>query len=233
MLKLETVDVNRGETQVLWDIALEVPAGERVAILGSNGAGKSSLMAAITGVLPPRRGEIYFRGQSLKGFKPYQITQLGIALVPEGRRVYKDMTVRENLEIGAFPKRGRPMIKQSMERVFTLFPKLKERRRQRGGTLSGGEQQMLAIGRALMSMPELLLIDELSLGLAPLVTKEIYAALANLGDETTVLLVEQNVELALKHSRQAYIVESGRVTRSGLSAELMDDPDIRRAYLGM
>ena len=233
MLKLETVDVNRGETQVLWDIALEVPAGERVAILGSNGAGKSSLMAAITGVLPPRRGEIYFRGQSLKGFKPYQITQLGIALVPEGRRVYKDMTVRENLEMGAFPKRGRPMIKQSMERVLTLFPILEERRNQRGGTLSGGEQQMLAIGRALMSMPELLLIDELSLGLAPRVTKEIYAALANLGDETTVLMVEQNVELALKHSRQAHIVESGRVTRSGASAELMDDPDIRRAYLGM
>ena len=233
MLKIKDVDVYRGETQVLWEIALEVPAGERIAILGSNGAGKSSLMAAITGVLPPRRGEIYFRGQSLKGFKPYQITQLGIALVPEGRRVYKDMTVRENLEMGAFPKRGRPMIKQSMERVLTLFPKLQERRNQRGGTLSGGEQQMLAIGRALMSMPELLLIDELSLGLAPRVTKEIYAALANLGDETTVLMVEQNVELALKHSRQAHIVESGRVTRSGASAELMDDPDIRRAYLGM
>jgi len=233
MLKIKDVDVYRGETQVLWEIALEVPAGERVAILGSNGAGKSSLMAAITGVLPPRKGEIYFRGQSLKGLKPYQITQLGIALVPEGRRVYKDMTVRENLEMGAFPKRGRPMIKQSMERVLTLFPILQERRNQRGGTLSGGEQQMLAIGRALMSMPELLLIDELSLGLAPRVTKEIYAALANLGDETTVLMVEQNVELALKHSRQAHIVESGRVTRSGASAELMDDPDIRRAYLGM
>jgi branched-chain amino acid transport system ATP-binding protein len=233
MLKINDVDVYRGETQVLWEIALEVPAGERVAILGSNGAGKSSLMAAITGVLPPRKGEIYFRGQSLKGLKPYQITQLGIALVPEGRRVYKDMTVRENLEMGAFPKRGRPMIKQSMERVLTLFPILQERRNQRGGTLSGGEQQMLAIGRALMSMPELLLIDELSLGLAPRVTKEIYAALANLGDETTVLMVEQNVELALKHSRQAHIVESGRVTRSGASAELMDDPDIRRAYLGM
>lgn len=233
MLKINGVDVYRGETQVLWDIALEVPAGERVAVLGSNGAGKSSLMAAITGVLPPRRGEIYFRGQSLKGFKPYQITQLGIAMVPEGRRVYKDMTVRENLEMGAFPKRGRPMLKQSMERVLTLFPKLRERRNQRGGTLSGGEQQMLAIGRALMSMPELMLIDELSLGLAPLVTKEIYAALKNLGDETTVLMVEQNVELALKNSRRAYIVESGRVTQSGASAELINDPDIRRAYLGM
>jgi branched-chain amino acid transport system ATP-binding protein len=233
MLKVSGVDICRGETQVLWDIALEVHPGERVAILGSNGAGKSSLMAAITGVLPPRKGEIQFRGQSLAGFKPYQITQLGIALVPEGRRVYKDMTVRENLEMGAFPKRGRPMLKQSMERVLALFPKLQERRHQRGGTLSGGEQQMLAIGRALMSLPELLLIDELSLGLAPRVTKEIYAALENLGDGTTVLLVEQNVELALKHSQRAYIVESGRVTRSGASKDLMDDSDIRRAYLGM
>ena len=233
MLKISGMDVYRGETQVLWDIALEIQAGERVAVLGSNGAGKSSLMAAITGILAPRRGAIDFRGQSLVGFKPYQITQLGIALVPEGRRVYKDMTVRENLEMGAFPKRGRPMLKRSMDRILTLFPRLQERRNQQAGTLSGGEQQMLAIGRALMSLPELLLIDELSLGLAPRVTKEIYAALENLGGETTVLLVEQNVELALKHSRRAYIVESGRVTRTGASAELMDDPDIRRAYLGL
>ena len=233
MLQVSGVDVYRGETQVLWDIALEVQAGERVAILGSNGAGKSSLMAAVTGVLAPRRGKIEFKGRSLVGLKPYQVTQLGIALVPEGRRVYKDMTVRENLEMGAFPKRGRSMLKQTMARVYTLFPKLQERRHQRAGTLSGGEQQMLAIGRALMSLPELLLIDELSLGLAPLVTKEIYAALDNLGDETTVLLVEQNVELALKHSGRAYIVESGRVTGSGASRDLMDDPDIRRAYLGM
>jgi len=233
MLTVSGVDVYRGETQVLWDIAIEIQAGERVAVLGSNGAGKSSLMAAITGVLAPRKGAIDFRGQSLVGFKPYQITQLGIALVPEGRRVYKDMTVRENLEMGAFPKRGRPMLKGSMDRVLALFPKLQERRNQRAGTLSGGEQQMLAIGRALMSLPELLLIDELSLGLAPRVTKEIYATLESLGDETTVLLVEQNVELALKNSRRAYIIESGRITRSGASADLMDDPDIRRAYLGL
>ena len=233
MLKISGMDVYRGETQVLWDIALEIQAGERVAVLGSNGAGKSSLMAAITGILAPRRGAIDFRGQSLVGFKPYQITQLGIALVPEGRRVYKDMTVRENLEMGAFPKRGRPMRKRSMDRVLTLFPKLQERRQQHAGTLSGGEQQMLAIGRALMSLPDLLLIDELSLGLAPRVTKEIYAALDKLGGETTVLLVEQNVELALKHSERAYIVESGRIPRTGASGDLMDDPDIRRAYLGL
>jgi branched-chain amino acid transport system ATP-binding protein len=233
MLTIAGVDVYRGETQVLWDIAIDIQAGERVAVLGSNGAGKSSLMAAITGVLTPRKGAIDFRGRSLVGFKPHQITQLGIALVPEGRRVYKDMTVRENLEMGAFPKRGRPLLKGSMDRVLALFPKLQERRSQRAGTLSGGEQQMLAIGRALMSLPELLLIDELSLGLAPRVTKEIYAALESLGGETTVLLVEQNVELALKNSRRAYIIESGRITRTGASADLMDDPDIRRAYLGL
>jgi len=233
MLKVAGVDVYRGETQILWDIALEVHDGERVAILGSNGAGKSSLMAAITGVLALRQGAILFKGQSLAGLKPYQITQLGIALVPEGRRVYKDMTVKENLEMGAFPKRGRPRLKQTMQRIFELFPKLQERIHQRGGTLSGGEQQMLAIGRALMSLPELLLVDELSLGLAPRVTKEIYAALEGLGDETTVLLVEQNVELALRNSQRAYILESGRVTRGGASAELVNDPDIRRAYLGM
>lgn len=233
MLTISDVDVYRGETQVLWDIALEIHAGERVAILGSNGAGKTSLMAAITGMLTPGKGDIRFREQSLKGLKPFQITQLGIALVPEGRRVYKDMTVLENLEMGAFPKRGRPMRQRTLEHVFELFPKLMERKRQRAGTLSGGEQQMLAIGRALMSMPELLLIDELSLGLAPRVTKEIFAALEELGDDTTILLVEQNVEQALKHSQRAYIIESGRVTRSGMSAELMNDPDIRRAYLGI
>jgi branched-chain amino acid transport system ATP-binding protein len=233
MLNIETLDVFRGETQVLWDIDLDVAAGERVAILGSNGAGKSSLMAAITGTLKPHRGRIVFGDQSLVGLKPYQITQLGIALVPEGRRVYKGMSVRENLEMGAFVRRGRPYLKQTMARVFALFPVLEERAGQGAGTLSGGEQQMLAIGRALMSRPELLLIDELSLGLAPRVTKEIYAALDSLGSETTVLLVEQNVELALRHSERAYIVESGRVTGSGVSAELIDDPDIRRAYLGL
>ncbi|MFZ0134432.1 MAG: ABC transporter ATP-binding protein [Desulfobacterales bacterium] len=208
-------------------------AGERVAILGSNGEGKSSLMAAITGLLVPRGGRLDFRGQSLAGLKPYQITQLGIALVPEGRRVYRDMTVRENLEMGVFPKRGRPILNQTMQRVFDLFPKLQERTHQRAGTLSGGEQQMLAIGRALMSLPELLLIDELSLGLAPMVTRQIYVALAALGDDTTVVLVEQNVEVALRNSQRAYIVESERITRSGVSTDLMDDPDIRRAYLGL
>ena len=233
MLKLSNVDVFRGETQVLWDITLDVNPGERVAIIGSNGAGKSSLLATITGGLAARGGQLTFKGTSLAGLKPYQITQLGLALVPEGRHVYPDMTVKENLEIGAYPKRGRALLAGSMADVMDLFPVLKARKHQRAGTLSGGEQQMLAVGRALMSRPELLLIDELSLGLAPLVTKQIYSTLAKLGREITILLVEQNVEQAMVNSQRAYILESGHLTRTGLSSELIADPDIRRAYLGI
>jgi branched-chain amino acid transport system ATP-binding protein len=233
MLEISEIDVIRGETQVLWGVSLEVHHGERVAILGSNGAGKSTLLAAVTGLLPLRRGDIRLRGDSLKGKKAHQITQLGVAMVPEGRRVYRDMTVLENLEMGAYPKRGRDQLGQTMEHVLRIFPVLGQRRDQWAGTLSGGEQQMLAIGRALMSRPELLLIDELSLGLAPLVTKEIYRALDSLAEETTILMVEQNVEQALNHSQRAYILESGRMTRNGPSPELMQDADIRRAYLGM
>lgn len=233
MLEISEVDVFRGETQVLWEVSLEVSRGERVAILGSNGAGKSSLLAAITGVLPVRRGTVRFNGESLAGMKPHRITRLGVALVPEGRRVYREMTVLENLEMGAYPKRGRARMADTLERVLTLFPVLERRKDQAGGTLSGGEQQMLAIGRALMSRPELLFIDELSLGLAPLITREIFRALDSLAGETTILLVEQNVEQALRHSQRAYVLESGRMTRTGLSADLMEDSDIRRAYLGL
>lgn len=233
MLEVSEIDVFRGETQVLWNVSLEVHPGERVAILGSNGAGKSSLLGAVTGVLPARRGTIVFKGMSLAGLKPHRITQLGIALVPEGRRVYREMTVAENLEMGGYPRRSRGWIRETLEHVLGIFPALSERRHQLAGTLSGGEQQMLAIGRALMSRPELLLIDELSLGLAPLITKEIYRALSGLVEETTILLVEQNVEQALQHSQRAYVLESGRMTRNGPSAELMADDGIRRAYLGM
>lgn len=233
MLEVSGIDVFRGETQVLWEVSFDVHLGERVAILGSNGAGKSSLLAAITGVLPPRRGEIRFRGEPLRGMKPHRIIQSGVALVPEGRRVYREMTVAENLEMGAYPKRGRADMQRTMEHVMHIFPALEKRRGQAAGTLSGGEQQMLAVGRALMSRPELLLIDELSLGLAPLVTREIYRALDRLVEETTILLVEQNVEQALRHSQRAYVMESGRMVREGVSADLMEDDGIRRAYLGM
>lgn len=233
MLKLSGVNVFRGETQVLWDISLEVASQERVAILGSNGAGKSTLLGTIVGVLPPVRGELSFKGESLLGRNPHEIVQMGLAMVPEGRRIYRDMTVWENLEMGAYPKRGRKALIQTMGHVVGLFPVLTERKGQRAGTLSGGEQQMLAIGRAMMSRPEMLLIDELSLGLAPIVTQEIYRVLDRLAEETTILMVEQNVEQALRHSRRAYVLESGRMARSGLSKDLIEDKEIRRAYLGL
>jgi len=233
MLKISNLNVFRGETQILWDVSIEVKEGEKVAILGSNGAGKSTLLLSIMGVLPPSGGEIRFAGTPISGQKAHQITRAGLALVPEGRRVYGDMTVWENLEIGAYPKRGRKDLDQTRGHVIELFPILAERKHQRAGTLSGGEQQMLAIGRALMSSPRMLFIDELSLGLAPLVTKEIFKVLDALSDETTILLVEQNVEQALKHSQRAYILESGRITRSGASKDLVEDEDIKRAYLGM
>jgi len=233
MLKISNLNVFRDETQILWDVSIEVKEGEKVAILGSNGAGKSTLLLSIMGVLPPSGGEIRFAGTPITGQKAHQITRAGLALVPEGRRVYGDMTVWENLEIGAYPKRGRKDLDQTRGHVIELFPILAERKHQRAGTLSGGEQQMLAIGRALMSSPRMLFIDELSLGLAPLVTKEIFKVLDALSDETTILLVEQNVEQALKHSQRAYILESGRITRSGASEDLVEDEDIKRAYLGM
>jgi len=233
MLKITNLDVFRGETQILWDVSIEVKEGEKVAILGSNGAGKSTLLLSIMGVLPPSAGEIRFAGTPISGQKAHQITRAGLALVPEGRRVYGDMTVWENLEIGAYPKRGRKDLDQTRGHVIELFPILAERKHQRAGTLSGGEQQMLAIGRALMSSPRMLFIDELSLGLAPLITKEIFKVLDSLAHETTILLVEQNVEQALKHSQRAYILVSGRIKRSGTSEDLVEDEDIKRAYLGM
>ena len=233
LLDVSHMDLFRGETQVLWDVSLTIDPGERVAILGSNGAGKSSFLSAVTAVLTPARGEIRFNGQLLVGKRPHEVTGLGIAVVPEGRRVYKDLSVKENLEMGAYPKSARGRLKESLKHVIQLFPALGQRQQQPAGTLSGGEQQMLAIGRALMSRPKLLLVDELSLGLAPMITKSIYRTLSALGAGITLLLVEQNVEQALSFSQRAYIFESGRITRSGLSADLMQDADIRRAYLGL
>jgi branched-chain amino acid transport system ATP-binding protein len=233
LLEVAHIDLFRGETQVLWQVSLALAPGERVAILGSNGAGKSSFLAAVTATIPPAAGTIRFDGQSLAGKRPHEVTGLGIALVPEGRRVYKDMSVGENLEMGAFPKRARGRLKETLEHILQLFPILGQRRDQPAGTLSGGEQQMLAIGRALMSRPRLLLVDELSLGLAPMITKSIYRTLSELGSDITILLVEQNVEQALNFSQRACILENGRITRSGRSSDLLQDADIRRAYLGL
>lgn len=217
----------------MWDVSLVVGEREKVAILGGNGAGKSTLLQSIMGILRPASGTIAFKGDSLVGKKPYQIIQLGLALVPEGRHIYKDMSVWENLEMGAYPRRGRKWMRETMVEVTSLFPFLRDRRDQSAGTLSGGEQQMLAIGRALMSRPEMLFVDELSLGLAPIVIKEIFRVLEGLSRRTTIMLVEQNVEQALKHSERAYILKSGRIDRSGPSLELANDPDIKKAYLGL
>lgn len=233
MISWDNIDVFRGETQVLWGISIKVEEGERVAILGSNGAGKTTLLLATVGLLEIRGGQISFKGTLLNGKRPYEIARLGIALVPEGRRVYKDMTVYENLLMGSYPVKDRISDKRDMDLIYGLFPILKQRRHQRAGTLSGGEQQMLAIGRALMARPELLLLDELSLGLAPLVTKEIYRVIDALPEQTTVLLVEQNVEEALRHSHRAYVLETGRIMKEGPSPELYSDESIRKAYLGL
>ena len=219
--------------QVLLSTAVLAGMGVLPLGLGSNGAGKSSLLAELTAAIPPAAGAIRFDGRPLAGRRPHEVTHLGIALVPEGRRVYKDMSVAENLEMGAFPKRARGRLKETLDHVVQLFPILGQRRDQPAGTLSGGEQQMLAIGRALMSRPRLLLVDELALGLAPMITQSIYRSLSALGADITILLVEQNVEQALNFSRRAYILESGRITRSGRSSELLQDADIRRAYLGL
>ncbi len=232
MLRIDHIDVYRGEAQILWDVSLHIQKGERIAILGSNGAGKTTLIETIFGGLPIRSGDIRWHDAPLAGKKPFEIVQLGLSLAPEGRRIYKEMTVWDNLSMGAYPKRGSKRMEENRRRVFNLFPILEERKHQIGSTLSGGEQQMLTIGRALMSDPELLVIDELSLGLAPLITREIYRILDELTD-MTLLLVEQNVDLALRHSQRAYIMESGRIVRSGLSRDLAGDPEIRKAYLGL
>ena len=233
MLRLSDVHTHYGPVKVLRGISIEVQQGEIVSLLGSNAAGKTTTLRTIFGVVRPTRGTVEFRGERIDHLPPETIARRGIALVPEGRRVYKDMSVRENLEMGAFPKSARGRLKEALEHVIQLFPILGERQNQPAGTLSGGEQQMLAIGRALMSQPTLLLVDELSLGLAPLITKSIYRTLSQLRSDMTLLLVEQNVEQALNFSQRAYILESGRMTRSGRSADLVQDADIRRAYLGM
>jgi branched-chain amino acid transport system ATP-binding protein len=233
MLEISGIDVFRNETQVLWDVSLTFKKGEKIAILGSNGAGKTTLLSTIMGLLPVSKGDIRFNGVSISGKKPHEITQMGLSIVPEGRHVYPQMSVLENLYMGGYPKRSRKEIASTLTWDFDLFPKLADRRDQMAGTLSGGEQQMLAIGRALMSKPEFLFIDELSLGLAPVITKEIFHTLEGIAKETTIVMVEQNVEQALKYSQYAYILENGRITQSGPSETLARDESIRKAYLGM
>ncbi len=233
MLKLENVEAFIGENQVLRGVSLTVPAGGSVAVLGANGAGKSSIIRAIQGLLKVRSGRILLEGREIQNQPAHQIARLGLGCVPEGRRVFKDMSVLDNLKMGAFLPQGRRVMDRTLEEITAMFPILGTRLHQRAGTLSGGEQQMLAMGRALMAKPKLLLVDELSLGLAPLVVQDIYRALRVVRESVTLLLVEQSVEQALKNSEQAYILETGQVVRQGASAELMADPALKEAYLGM
>ena len=233
MLRLDGVEAGYGDVTAVRDVSLEVRAGEIVALIGANGSGKTTTLRAITGLLPLRGGHVELDGRRISGLGPAAIVATGIAHVPEGRQLFPTMTVQENLELGARTAEGRTRRGETLARVFALFPRLGERRRQLAGTLSGGEQQMAAIGRALMACPRLLMLDEPSLGLAPVVVGAIFANLAAINREgLTILLVEQNVLRALRLSHRAYVLENGTIALAGPSATLLADERIKRAYLG-
>jgi len=235
MLELQNVETFYGNIQALKSISLEIAQGEIVTLIGANGAGKSTTLMTICGVVPPRKGEILFEGQSIQGLPPNTIVSMGISQVPEGRRIFPYLTVLENLDMGAFLRDDSAEIKTDLDYIFDLFPILAERRHQAGGTLSGGEQQMLAISRALMARPRLLLLDEPSLGLAPLVVKRIFEIVKKINSEnnTTVFLVEQNANLALKTAHRGYVMENGRIIMADAAANLLANEDVRKAYLGI
>lgn len=234
MLRLEALDVWYGPVQALYGVSLTVNAGEIVTLVGSNGAGKSTTLRAVSGLVVPRAGRVWLDGRAIQGLRADRVVALGVAQAPEGRRIFTRLTVRENLEMGAFLVRDRAQAASTLERVFALFPRLKEREGQAGGTLSGGEQQMLAIGRALMSRPRLLLLDEPSLGIAPILVQEIFREIQRINreDGTTILLVEQNAHVALGVAHRAYVLETGRIVLEGSAQALRDDPQVREAYLG-
>lgn len=233
MLSVNGIDVFYGNIHALRGVSLAVGEGEVVALVGANGAGKSTVLRAITRVRPPRSGSIAFRGRALGGLPPHRIARMGIALVPEGRGIFGNLTVLENLEMGGYARRSVKEMEEAIGRVFVLFPRLRERARQSAGTLSGGEQQMLALGRALVAEPALLLLDEPSMGLAPLLVREIFRVIAEINRAgTTILLVEQNAHMALSVAHRAYVLEGGAVALAGSAAELRRDPKVRAAYLG-
>ena len=234
MLSIQGMDVFYGPIQALWGVSLEVGEGEIVSLVGSNGAGKTTTLKTVMGVLKSASGRMFLDGADISRAPAHQIVEMGITLVPEGRGIFPEMSVQENLDLGAYPQRARSKIADSLQWVYRLFPIIKERRRQTAGTLSGGEQQMLAIGRALMSRPSLLMLDEPSLGLSPLLTLEIFKLIADIRKEgVTVLLVEQNVYQALKVSDRAYVLETGKVAMHGKSADLLGHENLKRSYLGV
>ncbi len=234
VIELREIDVYYGRVKALSQVSLEVREGEIVALIGSNGAGKTTTLRTISGLIAPRIGEVRLFGKPTRGLGAEKVARLGVGHAPEGRRLFARMTVRENLDMGAYTRNDRSGIRTDLERVYTLFPRLRERSTQLAGSLSGGEQQMVAIGRALMSNPKLLMLDEPSLGLAPILVDAIFEVIREINSKgTTILLIEQNALLALKTASRAYVLETGEIALSGPSAELAASPDIQRAYLGM
>lgn len=233
MLKVNNINISYGAIHAIHDLSLEVNSGEIVTLIGANGAGKTSTLRAISGLNTIKSGEISYDGKLISNIGAHKIVSHGISQVPEGRRVFGDQTIEENLLLGAYLRRSKSEIKESMEEVFTLFPRVKERRKQLAGTMSGGEQQMLAIGRALMAKPKLLLLDEPSMGLAPIVVEEIFEIVKNIRKTgTTILLVEQNANAALQIADRGYVLETGSVVLDGLAQDLLHDDSVRKAYLG-
>ncbi|MBW1777526.1 MAG: ABC transporter ATP-binding protein [Deltaproteobacteria bacterium] len=233
MLTIERINTFYDKMNVLSDVSIRVKKGQIVSILGANGAGKSTLLMSVSGIVPIRQGQIQFLGKRIDRSSPSKIVKLGISQVPEGRRIFPDLTVEENLKLGAFTTKKGRRYNETLDKVYEYFPRLKERRRQTGSTLSGGEQQMLAISRALMSQPRLLLLDEPSLGLSPILVKELFAIIKSISESgMTILLVEQNVNMSLKISDYAYILATGRVQLQGPSRELIKNHEVRETYLG-
>ena len=235
MLRLQNIQTYYGNIQALKGVTIDIAEGEIVTLIGANGAGKTTTLMSISGITPPRKGEVAFRGSRIEHLRPEEIVKLGICQVPEGRRIFPDMTIVENLELGAFLRNDKAAIKTDLEMVFDLFPILEQRRSQLGGTLSGGEQQMLAISRALMARPRLLLLDEPSLGLAPLIIQQIFEIIKKINKEngTTIFLVEQNANQALKLADRGYVMENGRITLVDKAAALLENDEVRKAYLGL
>jgi len=234
MLRVEKVEVAYGKLQALWGVSFDVNAGEIVALVGANGAGKTTLLKTISGLLRPRAGTIVLDGEHLERLGTVQIVERGVVHVPEGRKLFPEMTVLDNLLLGAFGRTARPRIQERLEQVYEVFPRLRERRRQLAGTLSGGEQQMVAIGRGLMAGPRILMLDEPSLGLAPIMVEEMFAVVERINAAgVTVLLVEQNTAHALDLAHRAFVLESGRVVLAGTGRELLANEGVRQAYLGM
>lgn len=233
LLEVKNLDVWYGDFQVLREVSLQVEEGTIVALVGANGAGKTTLLKTISGLLQPRKGEVLFTGKPLHNLKPQDIVDRGIIHVPEGRRLFASLTVLENLKLGAYIRRARANFDESLKRAYDLFPVLEKRKNQKAGTLSGGEQQMLAIGRAIMAQPKLIMLDEPSLGLSPILVKTVFELISALNEQKlTILLIEQNINQALKIAHQAYVLKIGKIVMSGRGDELLADEEIRKAYIG-